>query len=249
MRRLPSHPALRALEVLSLWLFVKSSVLLIARFALGYRHRFELSFEGRALLLVRERVIWGASVRRRRTLLPVDRFQEVTLETDGESPSFVVGLAALVLGTFFGARLLVEGARAAGGASSLLGIGCLLIALSLALDFFVGSGRKPRDFVGKTQLALRVAGQRGWVLAGLDPTSARELTLAIQRALVEGGDLQAPALRESPTGPETERPDHVRGEARDSERRPRESVEAAVAEETAVSEETAATEETAEERA
>lgn len=189
MRRLPPPVGIRILQALSLWLFVVTAARLVARLTLGYRHEFSLEADGRQMILRRARCIWGRQLRSSTTVLPIDRLQEITLEKRGESPAFTAGLAALVLGTFLGARFFVEGARAPGGAPWLWGLGLVLIVSSLGLDYFVGSGKTPKDLPGKPQVVLRLTGERGWVLTGLSLSSAQALVEAVTRSLSSGDDL------------------------------------------------------------
>lgn len=208
LRRLPPPTALRLLQAVTLFTLVRSLTRAIARYALGYRHLFILHLGGRELILEHERTVLGRSTRRARTVLPLDRLQEITLERAGESPAFAAGLVALALGTFFGSRLISEGLLVPSGAPWLLGSGALLILSGVLLDFFVGSGRRPTRLEGSPELSLRVEKGRGWLLARLKPEQADNLLKAIEHALATGGrlpdSLPHPESPESPPVPTPE---------------------------------------------
>lgn len=220
LRRLPPGPTIRLLQALTMITLVRGLWTAILRYALGHRHRFELSLGARELVLEHEHALLGTRVRNARTLLPLSGLREITLEKGGEPPHFTVGIAALSLGTFLGFRLLAEGFLTAGGAPWLFGLGALFILSGVLLDFFVGSGRTPKSTVGRPEITLRVAGGRGWVLTGLGVETATRLLDRIEAALstppaappqeVPGADSEEPlatdpAEQEEP-GPESTSP-------------------------------------------
>lgn len=183
VRRLPPSWGLRILQALSLWLLVRTIALAMARIALGYRQRFELSSNAQQLILQRQKSIWGRCVRRSESVLPLARLQEITLETRGESPGFTAGLAALCLGSLFGFRLLTQGGVSSSG--SMLSWGLALVLFGLLADFFFGSGRSLQNLEPSPQLVLKVEGARGWVLSRLEPAAAQAALQAIREALSE----------------------------------------------------------------
>ena len=192
LRSLPPGLGIRILGALSLWTFAQATVRFISRFALGYRHCFALQATGRQLILEHEKRIFGRPVLRLRSVVPLDRIQELTWEKSGASPMFFVGLSALVLGTFVGARFLTEGLRAPGGAPWILSIGALLIILGIALDFFVGSGRTyDKPLRGHSEISVRVQGDKGWILSHLNETEALTLVQLVEQALATGQDLES----------------------------------------------------------
>jgi hypothetical protein len=193
LRRMPATPGWRVLQALTLWLFFVGVVRVLARFTLGYRHQFSLTTEGRQLILDAQRTVFGRTVRTTRTVLPVDRLQELTLEKSGESPAFSVGLASLILGTFLGARLFTEGVRAPGSAPWLLGLGALFAVSGLGIDYLLGSGRTVKTYEASPQLVLRLSLDRGWVLSRLTPAQAQAVLAMVQRALLTGEDLLEPS--------------------------------------------------------
>jgi hypothetical protein len=186
LRRLPPKAALRIFQALTLLTLFSALARAMGRYTLGYRHRFRLFVRGREIVLEREHVTLGRVVRSARTVLPLDRLQEITLERRGEPPAFTAGLVALGLGTFVGSRVISEGVLASGGAPWLLGVGALLVLTGLLLDFFVGSGRTPARPSGRPELHLRVSSERGWVLAHVDSEKAEALLSVIEQALTRG---------------------------------------------------------------
>lgn len=191
VRRLPPGLAVRILFSLTFVTLVRAILRALLRYTLGYRLRFVLTLGPQELILERERVLLGRTLGRARTLLPLARLQEITLERKGEAPAFTAGLVALGVGTFLGSRLISEGFLAPGGAPSLLGIGALLLSAGVLLDFFVGSGRSPKATSGKPQLILKLTEERGWVLSHLDPPIAEALIAAVENSLTTGEPLDA----------------------------------------------------------
>jgi hypothetical protein len=145
-------------------------------------------------MIRRARRVFGRELRSTTTVLPIDRLQEITLEKQGESPAFVAGLSALVIGTFLGARFFVEGLRAPGGSTWLWGLGFLLVALSLVADFFLGSGRSPKNLVGKPCVVIKLTAERGWILTGLSLATAKALVDSVSEALKSGDNLSLRAV-------------------------------------------------------
>ena len=192
LRPLPAVLWIRILQGLSLWTFAQALLRGISRFALGYRHCFALQATGRQLIVNHERRIFGRPFVRLRSVVPLDRIQELTWEKSGASPMFFAGLSALVLGTFVGARFITEGLRAPGGAPWLLSVGALLVTLGLALDYFVGSGRTyNKPLRGHSEISVRIVGDRGWVLSHLNETEALTLVQLVEQALATGQDLES----------------------------------------------------------
>lgn len=201
LRRLPPRPFLRVLQAITLFTFFRSLARAIGRYALGYRHRFSLYPTGRQLVLDRERSMLGRVIRSARTVLPLDRLQEITLERAGEPAGFTVGLASLAGGTFLGARFISEGLLAPSMAPSLLGAGSLLILCGVVLDFFVGSGRTPAHRSGRPELTLKVTDERGWVLACFNEPQAENLLQELEHALATGERLPDSAARSEESEP------------------------------------------------
>ncbi len=193
VRRLPAGPALRTLQAVSLWLFASGIIRWGARYLLGYRRQFELTTQSKQLLLNRKNTIWGRTMSTQCTVLPLEGLQEITLEKNGESPTFSAGLVALGVGSFFGVQLLVQALRAPGAAWSLLGTAALVMAIGVILDFFWGSGRTLSNWNGPARLVLKVEGSRGWVLSGLQAEDAQATVDWARGALATESSLaQAP---------------------------------------------------------
>ncbi len=186
LRRLPAPLGIRIFQALSLWLFIAGFGRLVLRYLLGSRCRVRIEGQGGQLRLAITRSFWGRRLSASQTLLPLRQLQEITLEEKGESPHFFVGLAALALGSFVGARLMSEGISAAGGAPTLVLGGLSFFLMGLALDFFMGSGRRPSAPTASAQLLLKVQSQRGWVVSGLNLAQAQQVISQVQLHLQEG---------------------------------------------------------------
>ena len=111
----------------------------------------------------------------------------VTREVRYARLGLYAGLLALVLGTYFGMGLFVDGVRVPGGSASLLGMAVLLMVLGLAADFVLsGASDNAR---GKCRLVVVPRKGRRLCIGMLDPrradqmlASIAEWTAAAQRA-------------------------------------------------------------------
>ena len=73
-------------------------------------------------------------------LVPLANLASVTREVQYPRAGLYAGLAALVIGTYFGMGLFVDALRVPGGSSSLMAMAVALIVGGLALDFVLSSG-------------------------------------------------------------------------------------------------------------
>jgi hypothetical protein len=87
------------------------------------------------------------------------------------------GLLALVLGTYFGMGLFVDGVRVPGGSLSLLGMAVLLMVLGLGADFVLsGASDNAR---GKCRLVVEPRKGRRLCIGALDPRRADQMLASI----------------------------------------------------------------------
>jgi hypothetical protein len=82
------------------------------------------------------RVLWDAS-----RWIPRENLAGVTREESHSRLGLYTGIVALLLGTYFGTRRLLDGVGVAGGSLSLIGSGLLLLALGAGIDFALWSAR------------------------------------------------------------------------------------------------------------
>jgi hypothetical protein len=127
------------LLALTLVLFVWQLARLIGRLAFAYRRPAALTLTQRGLELTHHVEFLGKVLRDRSTVVPLANLARVTREVKYARVGLYVGLAALVLGTYFGMGLFVDGLRVPGGSAPLLGMAIALMVSGIALDFVLSS--------------------------------------------------------------------------------------------------------------
>ena len=136
---LPRGPVVTALLAFTGVLLVRAIAYAIARFAFGYRRPAELRLTERGLELSHRTELLGRVLRDRNVAVPFDNLATVCREVRYARLGLYGGLGALVLGTYLGVGLMADGLRVPGGSPSLLGLGLLLVAIGLALDFVLST--------------------------------------------------------------------------------------------------------------
>jgi hypothetical protein len=160
-------------------LLVRGIAYAIARFAFGYRRPTELRITERGLELSHRVELLGRVLRDRNVIVPLDNLATVCREVRYARLGLYGGLGALVAGTYLGVGLMADGLRVPGGSPSLLGLGLLLVAIGLALDFVLSTLLDPvRRTVRLIILPRRGAGfcVRGVDAARADATLERLLS-------------------------------------------------------------------------
>jgi hypothetical protein len=149
---------------------------LVGRLALGYRRPAELRVTPKGVTLSSRTVLLGRTLREQQAVIPVEQLQRATREVRYPRLPLYAGLFALAIGSYLGVRLFVDGARA--GSPELLGIGALVLAAGIGLDFLLesaGSGLR-----GRCRLVL--VPRRGPALAMSDvDRSAADAALVLLR--------------------------------------------------------------------
>lgn len=151
---------------------------LVARFALRYRRPAELVITAKGLTLRTKTELLGRTLREQETRIPIEALLEATREIRYPRLGLYTGLVALALGSYFGVSLFVDGARA--GSPELLGIGLLLVAAGVVLDYLlenVMSGSKGRC---RVVIVPRKGPRRA--LGDLDPARADAALARLSRA-------------------------------------------------------------------
>jgi hypothetical protein len=156
-----------------------------ARLLLGARTPARLWLEGPCLRLEVELHVLGRLQNERSLTLPLGALAAVTLRRGPPPLRLVVGLGALCLGPALGSGALLRGLLAPGTAPGLLGLGLLLVALGLALEFLLERGAPGS---GPTvALELRALDGRTLCLDAVEATSAEALARAIVGRLASLG--------------------------------------------------------------
>jgi len=170
LRGAPLGPIATTLLALSLLLFVGRGLSLIARFALAYKRPATLRIGPQGLELHHRIELMGRVLRDRSTVVPLSNLSRVTREVRYARVGLYAGLFALVIGTYFGVGLLVDGVRVPGGSPPLLGMAVTCIIVGLGLDFLLSTAADSAR--GKCRIVIVPQAGRRWCVASLDPASA-----------------------------------------------------------------------------
>ena len=150
---------------------------LIGRFALAYRRPAGVRLSERGLEVAQRTELLGRVLSDRELLVPFDNLARVTREVRYPRLGWYAGLVALALGSYLGLGLLVDGVRVPGGSPPLLGLGLLLIALGIGIDFALTT---LSDGVrGRVRLVVEPRKGRRLCIGRLEPRAADRMLAAI----------------------------------------------------------------------
>lgn len=185
----PRGPIVSALFALSGISLVRATIRITGRLAFAYRRPVELRLSDRGVEISHRTELLGRVLRDGETIIPLSNLASISREIRYARLGLYSGLLALVLGTYVGAGLLVDGARVPGGSPSLLGFGLVAIALGIVLDYALAV---LWDVVRRT-CRLVVTPQRGPALCiqGLDPSETDRVLAEVSSML--GRDAPADA--------------------------------------------------------
>lgn len=166
----PYGPLATALLAVTLVLFVLRAGRVIGGIVLGYRRPAQVTLSARGLELGYRIELLGRVLRDRTTLVPVSNLARVTREVRFSRAGMYAGLLALVLGSYLGVGLLIDGIRVAGTSPPLLGLALLLIVAGIVVDFALST---LSDAVrGKCRLVVVPRKGRTYCIGGLEPARA-----------------------------------------------------------------------------
>lgn len=166
----PLGPIVTALLAFTLLLFIVRGLSLLARFALAYRRPATLRIGPEGLEVRHRTELMGRVLRDRATLVPLANLARVTREVRFARVGLYAGLCALVIGTYFGVGLIVDGVRVPGGSPPLLGMAVTCIVVGLGLDFLLSTAADSAR--GKCRIVVVPQSGRRLCVGALDPVSA-----------------------------------------------------------------------------
>lgn len=105
----------------------------VGRWVLRYRRPAEMRFSPRGVTVVSKTEILGRTLREHETHIPMEALLFARREIRYPRLGLYAGLFALAVGSYLGISLFIDGARA--GSPELLGMGALVVAIGVALDF------------------------------------------------------------------------------------------------------------------
>jgi hypothetical protein len=190
----PFGPLTTAVLALTLVLGALQLARLVARLAFGYRRPASFTLTERGLELTYRVELLGRVVKEETLLVPLANLASVTREVQYPRAGLYAGLAALVIGTYFGMGLFVDALRVPGGSSSLMAMAVALIVAGLALDFVLSSGID--GMRGRCQLLVEPRKGRTICLGAIDATQAEAMLASI--TAVASGATPGPSLLPPP---------------------------------------------------
>lgn len=181
----PRGAVATALVALSGLALVAAGVRLVGRLALGHRRPAHLRLSDRGLEISSRSELLGRVLSESETLIPLSNLSSIAREVRFARLGLYAGLLALVVGTYIGVGLLVDGVRVPGGSPSLLGLGLAAIALGIALDYVlavvVGAARK------KCRVVIVPVHGRPLCVEGLDPAATDAVLATVASTLAGTG--------------------------------------------------------------
>src|SRR5206468_1175638 len=111
----------------------------IGRVALRYRRPAELRVTSRGVTVSSRTELLGRTLDQRETHVPIEALLKASREIRYPRVALYAGLFALAIGSYFGIALFIDGARA--GSPELIGVGALVVAAGVGLDFLLENAR------------------------------------------------------------------------------------------------------------
>jgi hypothetical protein len=173
----PKSPVLTALLAVTFILAAMHVTRLIGRHVFAYKRPAKLTLSQRGLELTYHTEFLGTVLRQRATLVPLGNLASVTREVRFARLGMYAGLVALVVGSYWGMRLFIEGLRAPGGSATLLGLAALLMLVGLAIDFALSSLSDSAK--GKCRIVLVPRKGRSICVGSLGKTAADSVLAAL----------------------------------------------------------------------
>jgi hypothetical protein len=129
----PHGPVAFTLLAMTGILLVLRAGRLVGRWVLRYRRPAEMRFSARGVTVVSKTELLGRTLREHETHMPTEALLYARREVRYPRLAMYAGLFALAVGSYIGVSLFIDGTRS--GSPELLGMGALVVALGIALDF------------------------------------------------------------------------------------------------------------------
>ncbi len=171
--RRPRGPIALFFLTVTLLLPVVALLSLLGRYAFHFRRPAELRVSGEGVTVESRFQLLGKTLRETKQFIPRAGLARIAREVRYPRLATYVGIGTLLVGSYVGLRLVIDGARA--GAPEFLGIGLAILVVALVVDY--GLTRLP-PAKGRCQLLLEAKKGRPVTLAVVDPALAdRALSL------------------------------------------------------------------------
>lgn len=172
----PRGPVALVLMAITGLLVIVPAARWFGRIFLRYRAPAELRLSSSSITVLSKTELLGRTVREREIVVPLDQLTSIARDVRYPRLALYAGLFALAVGSYFGMALFVDGARV--GSPDLLGVGALIVAVGVALDFVLANVVP----VGRGRCRVLITPNKGAALAmgEVDPKHADAL---LQRLL------------------------------------------------------------------
>ena len=172
--RRPRSPLVLLLLTVTLILPAVALLSLLGRYAFHMRRPAELRISGDGVTVDSRMQLFGKTLRETKLFIPRAGLARIAREVRYPRLATYAGIATLLVGSYVGVRLVIDGARA--GAPEFLGIGVAVLVVALAVDY--GLARIPGGSKGHCQLLFQARKGHAISLAVTDPALAdRALSL------------------------------------------------------------------------
>jgi hypothetical protein len=158
---------------------LKAVYRLIARYVLWSRQEAKLRVSPRGLEVLSRQHLLGHPFKEQRHLIPLTDLREVRRETRYRGLLLYVGLVCLLVGSFLGTGLLLDGLRVPGTSPSLLTVGLGLLVVGVGIDFWLS--RWSTVVQGRGALHVQRQKGRGYLFSELEPGGPEELMERLTR--------------------------------------------------------------------
>ena len=177
----PRGPVATAIMAFTLVLFFSRLGALVGRWTLAYRRPARLRLAPEGLELEQRTELLGRVLRERRHFVSLNALSSITRETRFSNLGLYVGLGSLVVGTFLGSGLLVDGMRVSGGSGPLVTLGLAIVLLGLVLDLGISLLDSRRS--NQCHVIIRPVRGRAFCISGVDARSADALLSDVKTQL------------------------------------------------------------------
>ena len=177
----PRGPIATTLLALTGILLIVRGARLLGRLGLAFKQPAEVRISDRGLELSHRTEVLGRVLGKRETLIPFANLARVTREVRYPRLGLYLGLFALSVGSYVGMGLFVDGARVPGGSLQLLGMGLLVVALGLAIDY--GLTVLSDNARGRCRLLVEPKKGRRVCVGALDPARADAMLSALSQQI------------------------------------------------------------------
>ncbi len=172
-------PIATTLLALTGLLFVARGARLLGKLGLAFKQPAEVRLSDRGLELSHRTELLGRVLGKHETLIPLANLARVTREVRYPRLGLYLGLFTLAVGSYVGVGLFVDGARVPGGSAQLLGMGLVVVALGLAIDY--GLTVLSDTARGRCRLVVEPKKGRRVCVGAVDPARADAMLAALSQ--------------------------------------------------------------------